>query len=242
MVVVVIGTYQEHTQRSLYVKKVQPIYYSYLYCTTCGNILFIPKRRKNNVSFSNNFTTNTKNFPDAKQPEIIELHNGDSYNLTTIIVKKKINGSYVKMLAYNGSIPGPLIRVPQNAEITINFKNQTNVETTLHSHGVRLANRFDGVPDITQKAIKPGKTFTYKLHFPDPGVYWYHPHLREDYAQELGLYGNFIVEPANKTYWAEVDREVALFLDDILIQNGAIAPFNKTIVNHTLREDLGMIC
>jgi cbb3-type cytochrome oxidase subunit 3 len=207
-----------------------------------GTYYLFPKEEKSNVSFSNNFTTNTKNFPDAKQPEIIELHNGDSYNLTTIIVKKKINGSYVKMLAYNGSIPGPLIRVPQNAEITINFKNQTNVETTLHSHGVRLANRFDGVPDLTQKAIKPGKTFTYKLHFPDPGVYWYHPHLREDYAQELGLYGNFIVDPANKTYWAEVDREVALFLDDILIQNGAIAPFNKTIVNHTLREDLGMIC
>ncbi len=187
------------------------------------------------------YSKEISNYPDAKQPEIVELQNGDSYNLTASIVKKKINGAYIKMLAYNGSIPGPLIRVPQNAEITINFKNQTDVETTLHSHGVRLANRFDGVPDITQKPIKPGRTFTYKLNFPDPGVYWYHPHLREDYAQELGLYGNFIVEPANKTYWAEVDREVALFLDDILIQNGALAPFNKAIVNHTLMGRFGNV-
>ncbi|GIW61673.1 MAG: hypothetical protein KatS3mg089_0525 [Patescibacteria group bacterium] len=145
------------------------------------------------------YSKDTSNYPDAKQPEIVELQNGDSYNLTAGIVKKKINGVYIKMLAYNGSIPAPLIKVPQNAESTINFKNQTDFVTTLHSHGVRLANRFDGVPDITQKAIKPGRTFTYKINFPDPGVYWYHPHLREDYAQDLGLYGNFIVEPANKT-------------------------------------------
>ncbi len=187
------------------------------------------------------YSKEISNYPDAKQSKAVELKNGDSYDLTASIVKKKINGTYIKMLAYNGSIPGPLIRVPQNAEITINFKNQTDVYTTLHSHGVRLANRFDGVPNITQEAIKPGKTFTYKLKFPDPGVFWYHPHLREDYAQELGLYGNFIAEPTNKSYWAEVDREVVLFLDDILIQKGTLASFSRTIVNHTLMGRFGNV-
>ena len=54
-----------------------------------------------------------------------------------------------------------------------------------------MANAFDGVPDVTQKAVLPGESFTYTLTFPDAGVYWYHPHMRDDYAIELGLYGNF---------------------------------------------------
>lgn len=95
------------------------------------------------------------------------------------------------MLAYNGSIPGPLIKVPQGAEITLNFKNDTDVDSTIHSHGVRVENKFDGVPDVTQEEVKPGESFTYKLKFSDVGMFWYHPHIREDYAQELGLYGNF---------------------------------------------------
>jgi FtsP/CotA-like multicopper oxidase with cupredoxin domain len=155
------------------------------------------------------------------------------------MVKKTINGQEIKMLAYNGSIPGPLIRIPQGAEIILKFTNNTDVDSTLHSHGVRVDNKFDGVPDVTQDPVRPGQSFTYKLKFPDAGVYWYHPHIREDYAQELGLYGNFIVIPSQSEYWAEVDREEALFLDDILLDNGQIAPFDKEFVDHTLMGRFG---
>ena len=175
----------------------------------------------------------------AKSQEIISLQDGDTYSLSADIVKKNINGQELKMLAYNGSIPGPLIKVPQGAEITLNFTNNTDVDSTIHSHGVRVDNKFDGVPDVTQKPVKPGQSFTYKLTFPDEGIYWYHPHVREDYAQELGLYGNFIVTPAQPDYWAEVDREETLFLDDILIENGQIASFDKSIVSHTLMGRFG---
>ncbi len=185
------------------------------------------------------FSTATNNYPLAKQTEIVTLTNGQSYDLTAGIVAKEINGQKVKMLAYNGSIPGPLIKIPQGAEITLNFKNETDVETTIHSHGVRVDNKFDGVPDITQKPVKVGDSFVYKLKFPDVGIYWYHPHIREDYAQELGLYGNFLVTPTTPDYWAEVDREEALFLDDILIENGQIASFNKTHADHTLMGRFG---
>src|SRR5262249_44993949 len=58
-----------------------------------------------------------------------------------------------------------------------------------------------------------------------PGVYWYHPHIREDYGQEMGLYGNILVEPAGDDYWPAVHREVALTIDDVLIEHGKIAPF-----------------
>ncbi|MEK7517678.1 MAG: multicopper oxidase family protein [Patescibacteria group bacterium] len=182
-----------------------------------------------------------KNYSVAKSSEIVGLKNGDSYNLTAGIVKKNINGIDVKMLAYNGSIPGPLIKVSQGAEITLNFKNDTDVDSTIHSHGVRAENKFDGVPDVTQKPVKPGESFTYKLKFPDIGIYWYHPHIREDYAQELGLYGNFLVTPTQKDYWAEVDREEALFLDDILMQKSQIATFSKSTVDHALMGRFGNV-
>jgi len=187
------------------------------------------------------FLQEINSYPFAKQSEIVNLKNGDKYDLTASIVKKTINGAEVKMLAYNGSIPGPLIKVQQDAEVTINFKNETDVDSTLHSHGIRMDNKFDGVPDVTQEVVKPGESFTYKLKFPDVGIFWYHPHVREDYAQEHGLYGNFLVTPNTPDYWAEVDREEALFLDDVLMTNGQIAPFSPTIVNYTLMGRFGNV-
>ena len=58
--------------------------------------------------------------------------------------------------------------------------------TTVHWHGIRLANRFDGVPHLTQPPVPPGGSFRYRLNFPDAGVFWYHPHHREDLQQDLG--------------------------------------------------------
>src|SRR3989338_1276839 len=142
------------------------------------------------------------------------------------------------MLAYNGSIPGPLIKVAQGSEVTINFINDTNMQTLLHSHGVRMDNAFDGA-QTSQKEMEPGETFSYKLKFPDAGMYWYHPHIREDYAQELGLYGNYLVVPNDSNYWSPVNREVALFVDDILIENGKIVTFSKASADHTLMGRFG---
>jgi len=184
------------------------------------------------------FSTSISDFPEAKASETIELKNGDTFNLAASVVKKKIGSETLKMLAYNGSIPGPLIKIPQGAEIAINFTNNTDVETTVHSHGVRLENKFDGVPEILQEPIKPGQSFVYKIKFPDAGIYWYHPHLREDYAQELGLYGNFLVVPGSDGYWSPVNREVTLFLDDILVENGA-AQFYTALTDRALMGRFG---
>ncbi|KKQ43443.1 MAG: hypothetical protein US60_C0002G0051 [Microgenomates group bacterium GW2011_GWC1_37_8] len=205
-----------------------------------GAYLFF-KQKATNTTYQGKgeFSTSVNSIDNAKPQEVVNLSKGDTYNLTASIVKKTINGQEVKMLAYNGSIPGPLIKVSQGAEITLKFTNNTDVDSTIHSHGVRVENRFDGVPDVTQDPVKPGESFTYKLKFPDAGVFWYHPHIREDYAQELGLYGNFLVTPNTPDYWAEVDREETLFLDDILIENGQIAKFDKSTVDHTLMGRFG---
>jgi len=202
---------------------------------------FIWRQNKVNINSSGKgtFSTSLSGVDTAKAQETVTLKNGDIYNLTASIIKKTINSQEMKMLAYNGSIPGPLIKVPQGAEITLKFTNNTDVDSTIHSHGVRVENKFDGVPDVTQDPVKPGQSFTYKLKFPDTGIYWYHPHIREDYAQELGLYGNFLVTPNTADYWAEVDREETLFLDDILIENGTIVKFNQENVDHTLMGRFG---
>lgn len=193
----------------------------------------------NSEAQAGTFSTNTAGLTEAKASETIELKNGDSYDLVASIVKKTIGNTEVKMLAYNGMIPGPLIRVEQGAEVTLSFTNNTDVDTTIHSHGVRLPNKFDGVPNVTQKEVKPGESFTYKVKFPDEGIYWYHPHIREDYAQELGLYGNYLVVPNDPNYWSPVNREVVLFVDDILMENGKIATFSKASADHTLMGRFG---
>src|SRR5262249_41484068 len=74
--------------------------------------------------------------------------------------------------------------------------------------------------------IPVGGDFTYRIRFPDPGLYWYHPHIREDYTQEMGLYGNILVVPADPDYWPPAHRDVLLTLDDLLVEDGKIAAFS----------------
>lgn len=171
------------------------------------------------------------------QSEVVELKNGDTYNLTASYVTKVIAGNEQKMLAYNGMIPGPAIKVAQGAEVTINFRNDTDIPTLLHSHGVRMENAFDG-SQLQQDEMKPGESFSYKLKFPDAGVYWYHPHAKEVYGQGLGLYGAFIVSPTDSTYFPPVNREVPLFLSDLPVENGVIA-LNKNETSHSLMGHYG---
>jgi FtsP/CotA-like multicopper oxidase with cupredoxin domain len=140
-------------------------------------------------------------------------------------VAKRVGDATVRMLAYNGSIPGPTLMVPEGSEIVVDVENHGDLEGTVHWHGLRLENRYDGTHE-TQAPIQVGQRFSARVRFPDPGAYWYHPHIREDYGQEMGLYGNVLVEPADPGYWAPVHRELPLTLDDILLEDGKIAPFS----------------
>ena len=177
---------------------------------------------------------------EAKPPEVVELQSGQTFPLEAGFVQKDILGKKLRMLAYNGSIPGNILKVKQGSEITVELKNNTDTPTSLHSHGVRLDNAFDGTPPMTQKEIKPGGSFTYRIKFPDEGMYWYHPHVREDYAQEMGLYGNFWVVGDAKN-WNRVNREVPLFVDDILLGQKGIAAFDENFSSHALMGRFGNI-
>lgn len=87
----------------------------------------------------------------------------------------------------------------------------------------------------------PGETYTYDLRFPDPGIFWYHPHVPQDYGQEQGLYGAILVEPIEPGYWAPVVRELPLVLDDILIEDGDVSSFDTHKSDHTLMGRFGSV-
>jgi FtsP/CotA-like multicopper oxidase with cupredoxin domain len=172
------------------------------------------------------FSRETEGLSDAVASRLVEVADGERIELRIVSVKKQVGDAIVRMLAYNGSIPGPTLRARQGSEIAVDVVNEGDLEATVHWHGLRLENRFDGTHE-TQAPIPVGGRFTYRVTFPDPGVYWYHPHIREDYGQEMGLYGNVRVEPSDPDYWPAVHREVLLTLDDVLIEEGQIAPFSR---------------
>jgi FtsP/CotA-like multicopper oxidase with cupredoxin domain len=176
---------------------------------------------------NDHFSREIKGLAAAVSTQTIDLADGDTYDLISAPVRKHIGGAEVAMLAYNRSVPGPTLRVLQDSSLTVRFVNQTDLANTVHWHGLRLENRSDGTLE-TQAPVPTGRTFVYQLRFPDPGIYWYHPHVREDYSQEMGLYGNILVVPSDSDYWPPAHREVVLTLDDILIEDDKVAPFSRS--------------
>jgi FtsP/CotA-like multicopper oxidase with cupredoxin domain len=186
------------------------------------------------------FPTTIDGLAEATRPIVVDLRDGDAFELEIAPVRKTIGDATVRMLAYGGSVPGPTLRVPEGATVTVHATNHGDLDATVHWHGLRLENQFDGTHE-TQAPIPVGGTFTYEVHFPDPGVYWYHPHIREDYGQEMGLYGNILVVPADPDYWPLADREIPLTLDDILIEDGKIASFSPSETTYVAMGRFGNV-
>src|SRR2546429_971198 len=176
---------------------------------------------------SSDFPTDVRDVPECVATEVLDLSDDEVVELRIAPVVKRLGGSTVRMLSYNGSIPGPTMKVGQGSEVVVNVVDDGDLEATVHWHGVRLENRYDGTHE-TQAPIEVGEGFTYRVQFPDAGIYWYHPHIREDYGQEMGLYGNILVVPTDPDYWPPVNREVLLTLDDVLIEDGKVAPFSRS--------------
>ncbi len=165
------------------------------------------------------------------------VENGSVFQMTASSASWKLKpGISLSAFAYNNQIPGPLLKVKQGNTIYINFTNQIPMNTTIHWHGLRHKNKDDGVPGVTQAPVGPGQSYIYELQFPDSGLYWYHPHVREDIQQEKGLYGTILVEPTNQR---TMIREEVLILDDVLIEGDDFAPFSDKVTNFALMGRFG---
>ena len=179
--------------------------------------------------------------PEVNPTQTIEVSHGDTIELNPTLIKKTIGEKSFAMYGYNGQIPGPIIKAKQGSSITVNVKNKMDMETTVHWHGLRHDNKDDGVPDLTQPAIEPDGEYSYTVRFPDEGVYWYHPHVREDIQQDMGLYGNLLVEP-KEDLSAKVDAHEFLVLDDLLLgASGTPLPLGKDDASHALMGRFGNV-
>lgn len=210
------------------------------HCSMMPGMVECKKYRGQYQETSDLFDRSIIGLASAQETTDYEATPSQTMQLSADIIKKEIREKEIRMFGYNGQIPGPLIKVNQGDTLYVNFTNNLDQETTVHWHGLRLENANDGVPDVTQEPVQPGQSFMYKLDFPDAGVYWYHPHVREDYQQELGLYGNIFVEPTESTLLAPVNTESFIFLDDIQLgSNGDITPVYTQKIDQVLMGRFG---
>jgi len=180
-----------------------------------------------------------ENLPLARPREVVQLEDGDRLALEAGLVRRRIRSRDYVMYGFNGQYPGPLIHVAEASTITVSFTNHVDWPTTIHWHGLRIDNASDGVPGVTQEPVEPGETFEYTVRFDDPGIYWYHPHHREDVLKDLGLYGNMLVDPEQPDYYGPVDREEVLMLDDFLMGEEGPLPFGQERASHALMGRFG---
>ena len=188
----------------------------------------------------------TVDAPDARPRELVRLADGDTLHLTAGLVTRIIAGHRLRMYGYNGEYPGPTISVRQGATIVVDLVNHLDQPTTIHWHGIRLDSAYDGVPDTAHPPVPPGGRFIYRVHFPDAGVYWYHPHVREDMQQNLGLAGAILVDGAETMGRArrpggEGARSENLVLSDLLLGDDGLVPFGRTDVTHALMGRIGNV-
>jgi FtsP/CotA-like multicopper oxidase with cupredoxin domain len=139
------------------------------------------------------------------------------FNLTAAPVRWTLTGD-VKMTAwaYNGTVPGPMIRVNEGDKVRINVKNELPEATSVHWHGIPVPNAMDGVPPFTQKAIEPGESFTYEFTASPAGSFMYHSHVETDKQIPLGLYAPFIIDPKDSSAAKPAVDEV-LMLSEVRI-------------------------
>src|SRR5215212_6625922 len=107
---------------------------------------------------ASSFPTDATGLPESPATQTVDLADGDDLELRIAPVAKRIGDATVRMLAYNGSVPGPTLRVPQGSRVVVNVANDGDLDATVHWHGLRLDNRYDGTHD-TQEPIPVAGTF-----------------------------------------------------------------------------------
>jgi manganese oxidase len=133
---------------------------------------------------------------------------------------------------YNGIVPGPIIRITEGDKVRVNVKNEMQLSTTVHWHGVLVPNNMDGVTFVTQPPITPGTTFTYEFTARNPGSHMYHSH--HDAAEQVtkGMMAAFIIDPQDKSKDPAYDKEYIMVLNDTgigLTINGKSFPYTQPL-------------
>jgi FtsP/CotA-like multicopper oxidase with cupredoxin domain len=140
--------------------------------------------------------------------------------LTAVSGTVDLGGRTVRTWSYGDDLPGRQIRVTAGETLAVTLANHLPRSTTLHWHGLGVPNAMDGVPGITQRAVRPGADFVYRFPLDSPGTYWYHSHA--GVQADRGLYGPLIVEDPHEPLG--YDTEWVVVLDDWLDGVGGRTP------------------
>ncbi len=132
------------------------------------------------------------------------------YTLTLRQEKVNMAGKEVMVMTINGSIPGPTLEFTEGEYAVVYVKNEMDVESSIHWHGLLLPNFYDGVPYLTTPPIEPGHTLKYEFAIKQSGTYWYHGHTM--LQEQVGIFGAFVIHPKQETI--EYDKELVLMLSD----------------------------
>lgn len=164
--------------------------------------------------------------PNGATVAAAERHRTDpsAHVVTVGVVARPVTvdlaGREVQTWAYDDVIGGPGLRIRAGEILEVVLRNELPVATTIHWHGLAIRNGMDGVHDLTQPAVKPGATFTYRFTVPDPGTYWFHPHT--GLQLDRGLYSPLIVDEVADP--GGYDAEAIVVLDDWLDGIGGRTP------------------
>ncbi|WP_126426969.1 multicopper oxidase family protein [Brevibacillus marinus] len=157
----------------------------------------------------------------ASAEPTFEVLTGTTFTLTAKESKLMLDDHTVKTVwTYNGTVPGPQLRVKQGETITVVLHNELPEPVTIHWHGLPVPNNMDGVPGVTQNAVKPGESFTYQFQADVPGTYWYHSHQDSVNQVDKGLYGSIVVEPTESQ---PVDKDYTIVLDEWMADDSMAA-------------------
>ena len=140
------------------------------------------------------FPAKTEGLGNSELSPIISEDGYKVFNLTASIIKWEVEqGKFVEGWAYNGQIPGPILRANVGDKIRIVLKNELPESTSLHLHGVRVPNAMDGVDPYTQSPIEPGQSFSYEFTALEPAVGMYHSHHNAQVQVPNGLAGALLI-------------------------------------------------
>lgn len=141
---------------------------------------------------------------------------GNHFELVVDRVPANITGRRMTATAFNGSVPGPILRWREGDTVVISVTNRLPETTSIHWHGILLPADMDGVPGLSFAGIAANSTFVYRFPVAQSGTYWYHSH--SGFQEQMGLYGPLIIDPLGKDPIA-YDRDYVVMLSDWTDEN-----------------------
>ena len=136
---------------------------------------------------------------------------GDTISLRIAQEMVSVDGRQAHVIAMNGTVPAPLLRLREGQAVRITIDNALDEETSLHWHGLLVPFQMDGVPGLSFPGIPAHSTFTYKFPIQQSGTYWYHSH--SGLQEAMGHYGPIVIDPKDADPIAYDCEHVVMFSD-----------------------------